>query len=76
MQRRIFKSLVYYQFHSLLPFENLAHGIFSRLGGHSKPPWHSLNTGHTVGDDPEAVEANHRLIGQALGFSTADLISP
>lgn len=76
MQRRTFDSLVYYQFHNLLPCSELAHGIFTRLGGHSRPPWHSLNTGHTVGDDPQAVDENHRLICQALGFSTQDLVSP
>ena len=76
MQRSTFGSLVYYQFGSLLPFPELSHGVFTRLGGHSRPPWHSLNTGHTVGDDPEAVDANHRLICEALGFCTEDIVSP
>lgn len=76
MQRTTSGSLVYYQFHSLLPFSDLAHGIFTRLGGKSLAPWHSLNTGHTVGDSPEAVDANHRLICEVLGFSTGDLVSP
>jgi YfiH family protein len=76
MQRRTFGPLVYYQFDNLSDFAGLSHGIFTRLGGHSRPPWHSLNTGHTVGDDPEAVDANHRLICRALGFSTDDLVSP
>jgi YfiH family protein len=76
MQRKISGSLVYYQFENLLAFPELSHGVFTRLGGHSRPPWHSLNTGHTVGDDPQAVGANHRLICRALGFSTDDIISP
>jgi YfiH family protein len=76
MQPSTYGSLVYYQFDSLLPFPEVSHGVFTRLGGHSRSPWHSLNTGHTVGDDPEAVDANHRLICEALGFSTEDLVSP
>ena len=76
MQRTTYRSLAYYRFHNLLAFPELAHGVFTRHGGQSQPPWASLNTGHTVGDDPEAVEANHRLICEALGFTTADLVSP
>jgi len=76
MQQKRSGSLVYYQFDSLSGFAELAHGVFTRLGGHSRAPWRGLNTGHTVGDDPEAVDANHRLICLALGFSTDDLVSP
>ncbi len=76
MQRRTYGSLVYYQFPNLLPCANLAHGLFTRLGGRSLGPWTSLNTGHTVGDDPQAVEANHRLICQALGIERGDMVSP
>ncbi len=76
MRRTTFKSLVYYRFHNLSSFDGLAHGVFTRLGGQSRPPWHTLNTGYAVGDDPGAVEANHYLICEALGFSTDDLVSP
>jgi YfiH family protein len=76
MRQVTFQSLVYYQFQSLLPYPEVAHGIFTRLGGHSQPPWASLNTGHGVGDDPEAVEANHHLICRSLGFRVEDLVSP
>ena len=76
MQRTTYRSLVYYQFHNLLVYPELAHGIFTRHGGESQPPWASLNTGHSVGDDPGAVDANHRLICEALGFSMAALVSP
>lgn len=52
-------------------FESLAalgiqHAVFTRLGGHSQGPFYSLNVGHTVGDDPACVEANHRAIYTAL----------
>jgi len=76
MQRTTFRSLVYYRFHNLSAYPELAHGIFTRRGGQSQSPWASLNTGHSVGDDPDAVEINHRLICEALGFSVADLVSP
>jgi YfiH family protein len=68
--------VVYYQFSHLLGHTDLAHGVFTRLGGHSQPPWDSLNTGHTVGDDSEAVQANHELIFEALGVHRRDVVSP
>ena len=76
MRRIAFQSLVYYQFHNLVPYPEVAHGVFTRLGGHSRPPWAGLNTGHGVGDDPAAVEANHRLICGSLGFQLPDIASP
>ncbi len=39
----------------------------TRAGGHSPTPWDSLNLGNHVGDAPERVQANRRLLGQALG---------
>jgi len=76
MQRVTHGSLVYYQFPHLLPYTGLTHGLFTRLGGHSPAPWASLNTGHTVGDDPQAVDANHRLICRALDIEQGDIVSP
>ena len=49
---------VYYQFESLTGQADLAHGIFTRLGGVSAAPWATLNLGGTVGDDPAAVNEN------------------
>jgi YfiH family protein len=69
-------SLVYYQFSIFSGRTDLTHGVFTRLGGHSRPPWASLNTGHSVGDDLEAVEANHELIYGALGVRREDVVSP
>jgi YfiH family protein len=76
MQRIAHGTLVYYRFRSLSAEDGLVHGIFTRLGGHSGPPWESLNTGHTVGDAPEAVLANHHAICDALGVDMAQLVSP
>jgi YfiH family protein len=77
MRRVTYQSLVYYQFQSLCSHHRVAHGTFTRLGGHSKPPWDSLNIGHSVGDDPVAVDANHQSICRALGFhSETEIASP
>jgi YfiH family protein len=39
-----------------------------RSGGASAPPWHSLNLGTHVGDDPLAVAHNRRRVAQALAL--------
>ncbi len=46
----------------------MTHGVFTRIGGVSCSPWRSLNVGSTVGDDPQAVEHNKRLMHEALGL--------
>ena len=76
MRRTTYRSLVYYQFANLLGRAGVTHGVFTRLGGYSRSPWDRLNTGHTVGDDLEAVEANHELIFDALGVRREDVVSP
>lgn len=76
MRRIRHDELVYYQFERLAAHPQVIHAIFTRLGGHSGPPWTGLNAGHSVGDDPQAVDANHRLIGQTLGFVETDFVSP
>ena len=40
--------------------------FFTRLGGVSEPPYDSLNVSRKVGDDPEAVDRNLSIIGQAM----------
>jgi len=66
-------GLVYYRFANLASYDEVFHGVFTRLGGVSNPPYHSLNAGHLVGDDHQAVEANHDLICQALGIPRRDI---
>jgi YfiH family protein len=71
-------GLAYYQFESLAGFAEsgkMQHGIFTRLGGVSIPPFATLNTGHMVGDDPLAVRENHRRICQALDADVAAIAS-
>jgi YfiH family protein len=76
MERITYGPLAYYRCRSLPAEDGVVHGIFTRLGGHSGPPWESLNTGHTVGDVPSAVLENHRAICEALGVEMAHLVSP
>lgn len=49
------------------------HGFSLRTGGVSEAPYDSLNLGRAVGDDPAAVEANHRRFAEAVGFDPAAL---
>jgi polyphenol oxidase len=53
----------------------VVHGAFTRHGGYSRDPFASLNVGRHVGDDPAAVEANHRAICAALGGDPARVVS-
>ena len=64
----------YYLFTSFKGKE-LIHGVFTRLGGFSQGTFASLNVGHTVGDDPAHVEANHRAIYRALGIQAEEVVS-
>lgn len=53
---------------ALLSRAGFAHGFATRLGGASAPPFDALNLGRTVGDDPAAVEENHRLLAMTVGY--------
>ena len=57
----------YYQF-DLFRDQPIFHAVLTRQGGVSQAPYNSLNTGGTVGDDPEAVLENHRRIYKILGY--------
>lgn len=61
------QGIKYFQFECFksLPF---FHAILTRRGGFSKPPYDSLNTGGTVGDDPDNVLKNHQKIFDVLGY--------
>jgi YfiH family protein len=61
-------GLVFYQFEALSSEAGLIHGVFTRLGGVSAPPFDSLNTSISVSDDQANVEANRRAIYAALGI--------
>jgi YfiH family protein len=59
-------------------FENLdktgvIQAVFTRRGGISKAPFASLNTGGTVGDDPQAVFENRQRCFSALGCDLSSM---
>ncbi len=58
-------GLRYFTFDSLP--STVVHGVFTRQGGVSPAPWHSLNVGGTVGDDRERVQENRTRSFEALG---------
>ncbi len=47
--------------------------IFTRRGGVSPAPWHSLNLGGSVGDEPAHVAENRVRVFQAMGCVPASL---
>jgi YfiH family protein len=61
-------GLVFYPVEALSGQVGLVHGVFTRLGGVSAPPFDSLNTSISVGDDQANVEANRRAMYAALGI--------
>lgn len=60
-------GLRYFQF-DIFQDQPIFHAVLTRRGGVSRPPFDSLNTGGTVGDDPQAVLQNHQIIYQTLGY--------
>ena len=65
MPMRQYESLRYFQFETLAE-PRLVHAVFSRHGGVSPKPWHSLNVGSTVGDDHHRVTENRRRLFEVM----------
>jgi YfiH family protein len=64
---RSINGIPYLQFDSLSGEDHLVHGIFTRHGGVSDPPYDSLNTAYDVGDRTERVKKNLRKISEVTG---------
>lgn len=47
----------------------LVHGMFTREGGVSRPPFDHLNVGLSCGDDPSAVRENRQRVNRYLGLN-------
>ena len=60
-------GLFYYQFTHLAACAGIGHGIFTRHGGSSPPPFNSLNVGCGIGDDNRRVAANRQIVGRCFG---------
>ena len=69
------EALPVYRFAHLKEDPRLVHAVFTRSGGVSLAPYASLNLGHTVGDDPAAVQTNHDRVYQALGISPSQSVT-
>jgi YfiH family protein len=75
VQRISRDGVVFYRFEGLAGEPGLDHALFTRRGGVSRPPWATLNLGHTVGDELAAVRVNHRRALGALGWRQEDVAS-
>lgn len=64
--------MVWYE-SSLLNDLGVKHGIFTRFGGVSQPPFDSLNVKHDLGDQPENVENNRQKIASVLSYDNDKL---
>ncbi len=53
---------------------SVPHCFTTRFGGVSTGHLSSLNIGASRGDDPENVAQNYKILGDALGFSTGNLV--
>lgn len=58
-----------------LKLPGIAHGFFTRGGGHSTGIFASLNCGLGSGDDPDLVRMNRETVARALGVDTQNLVT-
>jgi YfiH family protein len=68
-------DLTYYQFEHLAARSDVVHGVFTRKGGVSVPPWASLNLSRSTGDSVEAVAENNRRLLSALKLAPEQAVS-
>jgi len=61
-------GLTYYQFERLASRADAVHGVFTRQGGVSGPPWGIAQSQRSTGDSPEAVSQNNRRMLAVLGL--------
>ena len=66
-------SIKFFEFGHLAAQPGLVHGVASRQGGESSGAFASLNISYGVGDDPEAVATNRRLICEASAIPVESL---
>lgn len=53
----------------------VAHGFFTRAGGHSTGIFASLNCGLGSGDDPDLVKMNRAVVGRSLGVAETHVVT-
>lgn len=62
------QNLTFFQFDHFNHQAGLVHGVFTRRGGVSPPPYDSLNIGYMGGDAPENVARNRAAVTGCLGI--------
>jgi len=62
------EQCVYLLYEHMSAVAGLRHGVFTRKGGHSAPPFDGLNVALTTGDDPEAARRNQTVVARAMGL--------
>jgi hypothetical protein len=67
-------GIVYFQIPEWDPNGLTLHGFFGRVGGVSPPPFDSLNTGTSAGDDPHLVTENLNRIAKLIGTRSDHII--
>lgn len=75
MIRHQHSGVSFYRFETLSAHNAVVHAVFTRIGGSSSGPFHSLNVGQLVGDEPAAVQANHGLIFSTLGMRSEQAVT-
>ena len=60
------EDVTYFCYPKLSLNQQLIHGVFTRHGGASDPPYNSLNTSYSLGDRPENVTANLSKIKETI----------
>jgi polyphenol oxidase len=58
-----------------LKLDGLAHGFFTRGGGHSTGIFASLNCGLGSGDDPDLVKMNRDVVARAIGVAEGHVVT-
>jgi polyphenol oxidase len=58
-----------------LTLPGIAHGFFTRAGGHSTGIFASLNCGLGSGDDPDLVRMNRDVVARALGVAEGRILT-
>ena len=66
MIRTTQNGVSYYQFKNLAACSGIEHRIFTRNGGHSQPPFASLNVCYGIGDTQKNVSANRSVISHTM----------
>ena len=61
--------------HDLLDLPGVTHAFFKRVGGVSKPPYDSLNTGQSSEDEPKHVAENRKRVADRLSIRPDHLLS-